>query len=68
MLYQVQCIYVMLERFQAFTGDKFDMNADIEQTYFAQLGDAAEQVDGLTITRRFASTGETVPFISSNAT
>ena len=34
----------MLEKFQAFTGDKFDMGADVEQTYFAKLGNTAEEV------------------------
>ena len=40
----VQVIYVMLEKFQAFSGDKFDMGGDVEQTYFAKLGNTAEEV------------------------
>ena len=40
----VQVIYVMLEKFQTFTGDKFDMGGDVEQTYFAKLGNTAEEV------------------------
>ena len=35
---------MMLEKFQAFAGGKFDMNADMEGTYTAKLGDAAEKV------------------------
>ena len=53
----VQCIYVMLQKFQAFTGGKFDMTSDIEQTYHAKIGDAAEQIDSFTITKRYVSTG-----------
>jgi amphiphysin len=52
----VQCIYVMLEKFQSFSNGKFDMSVDVDSAYRAKIGDAAEQMDSLRITKRFVST------------
>jgi len=53
---QLQVIYVMLEKFQAFSGGKYDMSGDVEQNYLAKLGDTAEQIENMAITKRFGST------------
>ncbi len=53
----------MLEKIQSFADGKYDMQRkDVENIYLEQTGDAAEQVDGLGITKRMVSTGELRPF------
>ena len=47
----------MLEKLQAFAGSKYDLQGDAVATYESQIGDAAEQLEALTITKRFVSTG-----------
>jgi amphiphysin len=48
----------MLEKFQSFADGKYDMERkDVETIYMEQRGDAADQIDQLSITRRIASTG-----------
>jgi amphiphysin len=46
----------MLEKFQQVSSGKFDMSVDVEAAYRAKLGDAAERVEALRITKRFVST------------
>lgn len=50
----------MVEKFQAFASGKMELlaaGAQIEEAYEAARTDAREQIDGLTITHRIASTG-----------
>lgn len=54
----VQCIYVLVEKMQAFTHGKFDLSIDVEQAYAAKAGDAPEQLDSLSITKKIVSTSE----------
>jgi len=51
----------MLEKLQAFAGSKYDLQGDAVATYESQIGDAAEQLEALTITKRFVSTGASSP-------
>jgi len=52
----------MLERIQSFADGKYDVERkDIENIYLEQRGDAAEQMDDLQITKRIASTGQSLP-------
>lgn len=60
----VQCIYVMVEKMQAYTGGKFDLSVDVEQAFQAKVGDAPEQVENLTITKRIVSTSALCPCAS----
>ena len=48
----------MQDKIQSFADGKYDVSQrDIEGIYFSQRGDAAEQIDALTITKRLVSTG-----------
>lgn len=55
---QLQVLYTMLEKLQAFAGSKYDLQGDAVATYESQIGDAAEQLEALTITKRFVSTAK----------
>lgn len=56
---QLNVYYIMLEKLQSFSDGKYDLERrDIEDLYFEQRGDAAEQLDALQITKRTQSTGE----------
>lgn len=49
----------LLEKMQAFTGQTFgDFSIEgLETMHYERLGDAAERIDALSITKRFTSTG-----------
>jgi amphiphysin len=48
----------MQDKIQSFADGKYDVSQkDIEGIYFNQRGDAADQLDALTITKRLVSTG-----------
>ena len=48
----------MLDKVQSFADGKYDMQRkDVENIYYEQRGDAAEQLDELQITKRVTSTG-----------
>lgn len=68
---QLQVLYTMLEcveglvalvdahrKSQAFASGRYELGANVEDTYHAQLGDAAEQLEALTITKRYVSTAK----------
>jgi len=49
----------MLEKVQSFSDGKYDLSRkDIEEIYFEQRGDAAEQIEELAITKRLVSTAK----------
>lgn len=49
----------MQDKIQSFADGKYDVtNKDIEGIYFSQRGDAADQIEALTITKRLVSTGK----------
>lgn len=49
----------MLEKLQSFADGKYDLTRrDIENIYYEQRGDAAEQLDEMAITKRQVSTGK----------
>jgi amphiphysin len=48
----------MLDKVQSFADGKYDLNRkDIENIYFEQRGDVAEQLEEMGITKRGVSTG-----------
>jgi amphiphysin len=50
--------YIMLEKVQSFADGKYDLERkDIENIYFEQRGDVAEQLEEMSITKRGVSTG-----------
>lgn len=59
--------YIMLEKVNSFGDGKYDFSrTDIENIYFEQRGDAAEQLDELSITKRMVSTGTLGSIYNSN--
>jgi amphiphysin len=49
----------MQDKLQSYADGKYDLTRqDFENIYFDQRGDAAEQMDQLTITKRMVSTGQ----------
>ena len=49
----------MLEKIQSFSDGKYDLSRkDIEEIYLEQRGDAAEQIEELSITKRLVSTAK----------
>ena len=49
----------MMEKLQSFADGKYDLsNKDIENIYLEQRGDAAEQIEELSITKRGLPTGQ----------
>jgi amphiphysin len=58
----------MQDKIQSFADGKYDVaQKDIEGIYFSQRGDAADQLDALTITKRLVSTGACVGRCYSSA-
>jgi amphiphysin len=58
---QLNVIYIMMEKLKAFCeeeGMSLDDLSAIEEGYQRRLGDAAEQMENMQITKRFVSTGE----------
>jgi len=56
---QLNVYYIMLQKLQSFAGGKYDLERkDIENIYYEQRGDAAEQIEELQITKRIASTAK----------
>ena len=55
----------MQDKIQSFADGKYDVSQkDIEGIYFSQRGDAAEQIEALTITKRLVSTGTYLYIVS----
>ena len=51
--------YIMLEKVQSFSDGKYDLSRkDVEEIYFEQRGDAGEQMEELSITKRLVSTAK----------
>ncbi|KAJ9122378.1 hypothetical protein QFC22_001800 [Naganishia vaughanmartiniae] len=56
---QLNIFYLMQDKIQSFADGKYDVTQkDIEGIYFSQRGDAADQLDALTITKRLVSTAK----------
>lgn len=56
---RLNILYLMQDKIQSFADGKYDVTQkDIEGIYFSQRGDAAEQIEALTITKRLISTGK----------
>ncbi|KAI5453390.1 BAR adaptor protein Hob1 [Naganishia albida] len=56
---QLNILYLMQDKIQSFADGKYDVtNKDIEGIYFSQRGDAADQIEALTITKRLVSTAK----------
>ncbi|KAJ9100543.1 hypothetical protein QFC21_003586 [Naganishia friedmannii] len=63
---QLNIFYLMQDKIQSFADGKYDVaQKDIEGIYFSQRGDASDQLDALTITKRLVSTGTFNPPYSS---
>lgn len=58
-LCRLNVFYLIQEKLQSFADGKYDLSRnDVENIYLEQRGDAAEQLEDLTITKRMVSTGE----------
>lgn len=58
---RLNVFYIMLDKIQSFGDGKYDMERkDVESIYLEQRGNAGEQIDDLSITKRNASTGTNV--------
>lgn len=56
---QLNVFYLIQEKLQSFADGKYDLSrTDIENVYLEQRGDAAEQLEDLTITKRQVSTAK----------
>ncbi|KAJ9127213.1 hypothetical protein QFC24_001451 [Naganishia onofrii] len=56
---QLNIFYLMQDKIQSFADGKYDVaQKDIEGIYFSQRGDAADQLDALSITKRLVSTAK----------
>jgi amphiphysin len=57
--HRLNVYYIMLEKVQSFGDGKYDFTrTDIENIYFEQRGEAGEQLEEMSITKRMASTGK----------
>lgn len=57
--FRLNVYYIMLDKVQSFSDGKYDLERkDIENIYLEQRGDAAEQLEEMSITKRMVSTGE----------
>ncbi|GJN92551.1 hypothetical protein Rhopal_005581-T1 [Rhodotorula paludigena] len=66
---EVGILYTLLEKMQAFTGQTFgDFSIEgLETMHYERLGDAAERIDALSITKRFTSTARFMSQHRSNS-